>query len=667
MIPTAAPAIARALADAVRPRRRRTVTAWAEAVRVLGPKETEPSFVGPFRGDTNPLLREIQDALMPGNGVRDVAAMLPIQMGKTLLATNVIGYYMAEEPRSVLVVLPAEASLKKWISQKLNPMFESSPALAAVIAAAGGKDAQRFDFREYPGGQLYLEHPGNVGASRLKSISVDIAIVDELDEFALSFRTGDDPIKLVEGRTSARPRTAKRLYISTPTIEGASRIAQAYEDSDQRHWHIACPACGHEQPLVWDGLIWGPDGERPTYHCAECQHPIDEAAMKAKLIPAGRWVAANPGHRRRGYTANALYYPRNLGPSWADLAAEWLAAQKDPAALKTFINDRLAQTYVDPSMRHARSNLLRERAEPYPLRLAPPWVLFVTAGVDTQDDRFELQILGHGRGGKTCTLDYAIIDGDPDLPETRAKLVDYLSQPIEHASGALLTVSATGHDMLGHRTAAVQDLCRRRLLPLHFAMFGSTRPSAPIVGRGKAVDTNYKGEAHKKGLRIYEVGGKVIKDVLYARLGIDDPAKRLVHFSADLDDAFFAGMTSEVYDPTTRMYRKKARGARNEALDTWCLAYAAACHHDVRGGGIRKWREADWDALERRIQQAAEDRRAAGHVPRAEVEPDAVDPAAPDPAPADRPAGLVNPVARPPIKIKPVRRTGGGFATSWRR
>lgn len=658
LIRPAAPALWSSLAAAVRPRRRRTVSEWAGAERVLSTKES--ARPGRYAPPSNPLLVEIQDAMTPGNGIRDVAAMLPIQMGKTLVATNVIGYYVAEEPRAIMVVLPSEASMRAWIAQKLAPMFEATPALRAAVSGASRDAGNRADFKDFAGGQLFIEHPGNVGAARLKSKSVDVVIVDELDEFAFNFRTGDDPIKLVEGRTSARPRTAKRLYISSPTIEGASRIDLRYQDSDRRRYHIRCPDCGHEQHLVWEGLVWAPGGEHPLYHCSACGVGTDEATMKDRLIPAGRWIAENPGHRVRGYHANALYYPRDLGPSWRELVAEWLEAQRDAASQKTFFNDRLARAYQDPTMRNARAETVRQRAEDYPLRLVPERGLFLTAGVDTQDDRFEVQILAHGRGGHTWTVDYQVIDGDPDSEDAKARLVDYFSRPIEHASGALLRVSMVGHDMLGHRTEAVKDLVRSRRIAGHMAFFGSTRPNATLVGRGKAVDVRYRGKVDPNGVRIFEIGGVAVKNIFFARLGEPDDAKRLLHFSSDLSDEFFAGLISETYDPLTRSYRKRRTRVRNEAVDTWMLAYAAACHHDVPGGGVRKWREQDWDALERRILAAAADRRASDPEPRSAVEVLAAAAAGAGTAPEATPIAI-DPAARPRVVIRPRRGGSRGF------
>ena len=57
----------------------------------------------------------------------------------------------------------------------------------------------------------------------------------------------------------------------------------------------------------------------------------------------------------------------------------------------------------------------------------------------------------------------------------------------------------------------------------------------------------------------------------------------------------------------------KRPGARNEAWDCWVYAYAAACHPLVR---VYAKREADWAALEAKIEPRVGDIFGADDVPR---------------------------------------------------
>ncbi|MDP0977599.1 terminase gpA endonuclease subunit, partial [Klebsiella pneumoniae] len=83
-----------------------------------------------------------------------------------------------------------------------------------------------------------------------------------------------------------------------------------------------------------------------------------------------------------------------------------------------------------------------ERAEPYVLRVAPRGVLYVTAGVDTQDDRLAVHLTGWGRGMAFWTLDYFELPGDPAEGAVWVALTEALNKAIQRVDGVLLRVEA---------------------------------------------------------------------------------------------------------------------------------------------------------------------------------------------------------------------------------
>lgn len=595
-------------ARALAPRKPITVSQWADLHRRLSSKgSAEP---GRWRTDRNPPLREPMDVMSARSPVKEAVLMFPIQFGKTEVEVNVLGYIMDHSPGPAMVCLPGEVSMNKWVNQKLNPMIDETQVVKQSLVSVASRDASntRF-FKDFAGGQLYLEHAGS--PARLKSTTVRYLLVDELDEFATNLTTGDDPVDMLEGRTSAFPATYKRLYISTPGLSGVSRIQYKYLKSDQRRYHVPCPHCDHLQPLEWSGLHWSPGGREVWYVCRDCGAMIDEH-HKTAMIAAGQWMPGNPDARIRGYHINCLYYQIGLGPRWADLVQMWLDAQNDAAKLKTFVNDRLAEPWEDPSMRAVKHNVIADRAELYALRSAPAGVLAITAGVDTQDNRLAVQIVGWGAGMHAWVLDYIELPGDPAAPEVWVALTDLLNRPIEHASGALLPVLAAAIDTGGHRGEAVKYYVRERQIRRPMAIFGAAQNNARTLGKPQAADVNWRGQAHKKGVMTYQVGVTAIKHHLYGLLSRDAEAetdRRALHFSDALPPEYFSGLVSETYDPSKNRFRKKA-GARNEPLDTWVYAYAAAHHPELR---LHQRTRADWEREAQRIADAAK--------PRADVAP----------------------------------------------
>jgi phage terminase large subunit GpA-like protein len=521
----------------------------------------------------------------------------------TEVAINTLGYCMDHDPGPVMVCLPGEVSMNKWIAQKLQPTIDETPPMKRALTSVASRDSSnQRTFKDFAGGQLYLEHAGS--PARLKSTTVRTLLIDELDEFSNNLQGGDDPLEMLLARTSAYPSTSRRLYISTPQIRGISRIEALWDKSDQRRYHVPCPHCGHMQHLQWSGLGWSSglpyERRQVWYVCQDCGAHIEEH-HKTAMIEAGEWRPGNAESRIRGYHINCLYYAFGLGPRWADLVDTWLDVQNDPARLKTFVNDRLAEPWEDRAMRAVRHNAIADRAEPYSLRTAPAGCLVATAGIDTQDNRLAVHIVGWGRGLQCWTLDYHELPGDPAGDEVWAALTDLLNRPILRQGGGTLRVEAMCQDAGGHRTEAVKNYARQRRVRRPTVIFGAQANNAPILSKGKLMDVTWRGQTDKRGINVYQVGTVGAKHWLYSRLSADGskatPEDRLCHFSADLPPEFFTGLVGEIYNPAKNRFENR-KGARNEPLDTWVYAFAAAHHPELR---LHRHTKADWERLEAQL------------------------------------------------------------------
>ena len=647
-----------AFARAVAPRRPMLVSQWAEKNRRLSDKGSAEPF--PWRNARNPLQIEIMDCASARSKVTDVVAILPIQFGKSEMEMNIVGYTMMENPMPIIVALPSEVSLNKLIDQKINPLIDETPALQNVLVSLNSREtSNRRTFKDFEGGQLYIEHAG--APVRLKSTSAGMVLADEFSSFANELKSGDDPEDMLDGRTTTYMR-AKRFKVGTPETVGNCRLTDQWDKSDKRRFHVACPDCGHAQPLVWAGLQWTEDLSDVWYCCRACASVIREHQKTDMIADADRrsringepgigWVPERPEISRRGYTANGLYYPAGLGLTWRQLAEKFVESVGDPAKLKTFINDRLAEAWEDASARKVKDTLLRDRAEPYRLRTAPHGVLAITAGVDTQDNRLAVTIQGWGRGLVNWTLDYVELPGDPAEPEVWNALTDLLNRPLQHACGAMVRVEATAIDAGGHRTEDVKHYTRQRLVSRPMAIFGSKNANAPVLAGPKLADVTWNGKTDKHGAQIYQVGTTDIKHRLYAWLGGDaekEQADRRMHFSDELEAMWFGGIVSETWNPRSGRYEKKRGSPRNEPLDTWVYAYAALHHKDLR---LHRATVADWDARERRLKENAEALGVRVADSR-ETAPPA--PAAPDDVSRESTAPAIPPPPPPPMTVRSV-------------
>lgn len=587
-----------ALADGLSPPPRVTVTEWADGHRVLPSKgAAEP---GPWRTTRTPFLAEIMDTLSATHPAQRIVFMKSAQTAGTEAGLNWLGWCIATQKTSMLAVQPTLEMAERWSKQRLASMIDDTPALRKMIAPARSRDSGNTTLlKEWPGGVLVVA--GANSAAGLCSMPAKYVFLDEVDRYPLELEGEGDPVKLAEARTSTYTRR-KVFMVSTPTIASLSRINKEWQQSDKRRYHIPCPHCGHFQPLVWDNLTWL-DGQPETaaYLCGsdQCGALIEEH-HKAEMLSRGTWIAEHPERETVGFHVNGLYTPPGLGLTWRELVLEWLDAQRDPVRMRTFMNVRLGECYEDP---HEKLDweTLKNRVQPYHLRSAPKGCLMVTGGVDVQGNRLVALTLGHGRNDVKWVLDYVELPGDPTRPEVWALLDAHMAQPIVNASGNVLRVSSYAVDC-GHLYDDVQNYARARRGRGVIAVKGASTHNKPVIGRPSKTDYTWKGKPIKGGAEVWILGVDTAKHMLFARMASDSrhgPDDQLVRFSDQLTDAFFMGITAEVFDPAKRRWVKLRR--ENEPLDTLVYAMAAAMQPSIR---VHTWKEPTWARLEQALEPA---------------------------------------------------------------
>ena len=624
----AAAILARAAAAALRPPARLSVSEWADRYRRLPAKSSpEP---GPWRTARAPYLREIMDRLSAHDPCRRVVVMKAAQVGMTEAALNWLGYIIAHAPAPTLLVLPTLDVIDRVSQQRLRPLLEETPAVANKLSRRQRDSSNTKLIKDFPGGMLILA--GANSPASLRSMPIRYVVCDEVDAFPWDVGGEGDPLGLIEVRQSAFPRR-KMLLISTPTIAGASRIEEEWRRGDRRRYHVPCPDCGEMQPLVWRQLHWrrGPDG-RPAevaYACRACGSLIPEEA-KPRMLAAGEWRPENPDAAYPSYHLNALYAPVGLGPSWRELVVEWLEAQNDPTKLKRFINTRLGEPWEDRS-RDIRVEAVMALREPeWRMREIPPGCLVLTAGIDVQDDRLAVMIVGWGRHETSYIVDYVELPGAPTMLLEQAErgegeLVRLLAEPLANRWGRELRVQAVAIDSGGHHTHDVYRLVRAAPLPRMMAVKGASTPGRPILApRPSHVDVSVRGRVLRKGAQVWLVGTDTGKHALHNRLAAAlglPPEERRIRLPADLPEEVCAQLLAEVFDPERNRWVKR-RGRRNEALDCWVYAAAAAHHPELR---VHARRARDWARLERMLEGEPAERREDGEARADEAQAQAQD------------------------------------------
>lgn len=572
-----------------------TGSEWADQYRVLPDTSARP---GRWRTDEAPYLRGIMDACTDPT-VERVVFVKPSQVGGTEAINNVLGYFIHQDPAPILVVQYSIEEAHKWSKERFSKMVESTPALGERIAPPRSRDSGNTILsKSFPGGHL-----GVVGANAPSGLSARprrIVLIDEVDRFPPSAGTEGDPVELAIKRT--RTFFNRLIFLnSSPGLADTSRIWEAYQETDQRQFYVPCPSCREWQVLEWANLTWekregveGPARHRPEtvrYACAHCGDLIQER-HKRSMVQAGEWQPTNPAGQPgyRGFQMSAL---PALWVRWEDLVREWVAAtspQVNPELLQVFVNTSLGEPYEAKGVGMDYEDLVRRaKTEIYEAEPLPEGVCAITAGVDVQDDRLEVEVVGWGPGMESWSLEYLIIRGDPSTNEIwDVQLNEVLSKAYQHPLGPRLRIVSAGVDS-GYMTQQVLRFTAPREASRIYAFKGSSELGKPVIGR--------PGRRNKRRAPVHMIGTDAVKTLLYQRLQLEKPGPGFCHFPSRYPEEYFRQLTAE------QMKRRRNRrghvvrewvvkkGRRNEVLDCRVYAHAALEGMIQAGMNLERLRE----------------------------------------------------------------------------
>jgi len=527
---------------------------------------------GLIRFDNAPYQREPLDMTADPSCSR-ITLQWGAQVGKTMLALCAQAYRIVQNPVSQIMMQPSQGDLHTWLETKFNPLVESNAEMQALIAKPRGRDGvnnQRM--KSYPGGFLMFSWSGS--PKTMRGRSAPFIVCDETDGYD---RTQEGhPVGLLWQRAATFGDQRQLLEISTPTIKGGSWIESSYEQGDQRRFHVGCPHCDERQPLRWANVRWDKDDEgnhlpdTARYTCEGCGTLWSDGERIA-AIRNGYWVAARPFRGHASYHLSELY---SCFRRLADIVQSFLE-KKAANDMQTFINVSLAETWEEQGERADPSGLMA-RSERFAAPV-PGGGLVLTAGIDMQPDRLEIETVAWGLGEESWSVDYAVLWGDPLHGDVFADLDDYLAQTFLHQSGAQLAISAACLDTggTGGYAQAAYEYARTRTGRRLFAIKGVGGWGRPIVS---APSRKSSGQRARK-VDLFTVGVDEAKLIVQRRLGAVVPGPGYCHFPADRGPEWFDGLTAEqlvtkyVRGFPLREWHK--RRDRNEPLDCRVYSFAA--------------------------------------------------------------------------------------------
>lgn len=551
-----------------------TIAEWADKYRQL-PKGSSAE-AGQYSTERMPYLKEVMYELSPQSPTQQVKVIKGTQLGFTEVSNNVLMYYIDIIPTSQLMILPTETLAKRHHDKKLEPSLRAMPNLSEKIHTGKTKSDIGSTFeKNYLGGSLSIGWAGS--SANYRSLSCRVVVMDDVEGFPRDVGDEGDPMDLGKKRTDSFGMLRKIYINSTPGEIENSNIWPEFEDSDQRHYYMPCPHCFGMIHFEKDGFKFNYNKESymligdVQYACSQCGVLIDEHYKTWMMAEenGAKWIPHNPGHIHAGFYAPAYLSPIGF-VSWNEIFREFLLAKMtmnrgDIRKMKTWVNTRDAKVW-EGEMETVNVDDLPGRREHYHTEV-PNGVLVLSAGVDTQNNRFEIEVVGYGRDDETWSIDYHIINGDPKEVETRKQLAAYLNRTFECEDGARMKIYAKGVDTGGHRTKAVYAFCKPRYSQRVYALKGSSTIGAPFIN--KRASTNNDGKVN-----LFMIGVNAGKDEIYANLEIKEPGPNYMHFpDYDMyDEEYFKQLTAERKNKKTKGWEKYRH--RNEAID--CRNYANA-------------------------------------------------------------------------------------------
>ena len=270
----------------------------------------------------------------------------------------------------------------------------------------------------------------------------------------------------------------------------------------------------------------------------------------------------------------------SLFVSWADIVEKFLVANEEKKKgnielLKAWTNTEMGQTWEEEGEEIEMDELFN-RLEEYGCEV-PEDVIVLTAGVDVQDDRFEVEVVGWGEEKESWGIYYKKIYGDLKTETVWQDLDNFLGRTFETKDGRKLKILSTCIDSGGHFTQEVYKFAKKRI----------NRRIWAIKGRGGAQTPYYSKPSTSNAYKtpLFTLGVDTGKAILYQRLAVEEPGPNYCHFPEDegrgYTEEYFKGLTSEKMVMTYKkgraqyVWKVKKGIKRNEPLDIRNYATAA--------------------------------------------------------------------------------------------
>ncbi|MCU3648369.1 terminase [Enterobacter hormaechei] len=504
---------------------------------------------------------------------KKIVLMTSAQIGKTTILNGVLFYKSATDPGNAGVLQSTAKETTQWLSGKIKPMIDASEEMQKIVTDKNDRNAvnntSQIQLRN--GGFWYFMSLNS--PSHLRGKTLPLLLLDEVDAVDTDTEEGN-PIMIAEQRATTFGSDARIFISSTPTGKYGA-INTQYEASDRRKFHIDCPHCDHSHEIVWENIKFDwikqdgksvPDPETARLECPSCNETITEA-QRTRALANGNWIVTNPESDTAGFHVSRLYSPMSSIKS----VVEDFKNAYQTFSLSTFYNTVLGLPFDDLN-EDVEISKLNELKTDIGIRNIPEDCLFMTAGVDQQQDRLEITVMGHNERTVYILAHRSFMTMNAEVIDSPAykELLAYVKAPFKTTSGRKVPLAWINVDSSnGRATKTIYRFCFQWTNLK--AIKGASSVDAPYVPT-KITKTG--------GYELYMIGvnqGKnLVRELLNRSVKSGNTPVR-VEISDDVPDDYCEQLMSEELKRSGNTVRWviKQGGVRNEGLDCFNYGYCA--------------------------------------------------------------------------------------------
>ncbi|WP_395230148.1 terminase gpA endonuclease subunit [Escherichia coli] len=475
-----------------------TAVEWADANYYL-PKE---SAYQEGRWETLPFQRAIMNA-MGSDYIREVNVVKSARVGYSKMLLGVYAYFIEHKQRNTLIWLPTDGDAENFMKTHVEPTIRDIPSLLALAPWYGKKHRDNtLTMKRFSNGRGFW-CLGGKAAKNYREKSVDVAGYDELAAFDEDIEQEGSPTFLGDKRIEGSV-WPKSIRGSTPKVRGTCQIERAASESPHfMRFHVACPHCGEEQYLKFGdketpfGLKWTPDDPSSVFYlcehnaCVIRQQELDFTDARYICEKTGIWTRdgilwfSSSGEEIEPPDSVTFHIWTAYSPftTWVQIVKDWMKTKGDTGKRKTFVNTTLGETWEAKIGERPDAEVMAERKEHYSAPV-PDRVAYLTAGIDSQLDRYEMRVWGWGPGEESWLIDRQIIMGRHDDEQTLLRVDEAINKTYTRRNGAEMSVSRICWDTGGIDPTIVYERSKKhglfRVIPIKGAsVYGKPVASMP--------------------------------------------------------------------------------------------------------------------------------------------------------------------------------------------